>query len=102
MKYLKYFLILLFIPFIVLGEECNINDVIITNIEPIKTNGNLVEKTEATAEGQKINLDLKVYEEGDSIEYKVLLKNTSNEDYYFDENSLKQDNDYIKTFSLFL
>ena len=95
MKYLKYFLILLFIPFIVLGEECNINDVIITNIEPIKTNGNLVEKTEATAEGQKINLDLKVYEEGDSIEYKVLLKNTSNEDYYFDENSLKQDNDYM-------
>ena len=95
MKYLKYFLILLFIPFIVLGEECNINDVIITNIEPIKTNGNLVEKTEATAEGKKINLDLKVYEEGDSIEYKVLLKNTSNEDYYFDENSLKQDNDYM-------
>ena len=95
MKYLKHFLILLFIPFIVLAEECNINDVVISSIEPIKTNGNLVEKTEATAEGQKINLDLKVYEEGDSIEYKVLLKNTSNEDYYFDENSLKQDNDYM-------
>ena len=95
MKYLKYFLILLFIPFMVLAEECNINDVVISSIEPIKTNGNLVEKTEATAKGQKINLDLKVYEEGDSIEYKVLLKNTSNEDYYFDENSLKQDNDYM-------
>ena len=51
MKYLKYFLILLFIPFMVLAEECNINDVVISSIEPIKTNGNLVEKTEATAEG---------------------------------------------------
>ena len=39
MKYLKDFLILLFIPFIVLGEECNINDVVISSIEPIKTNG---------------------------------------------------------------
>ena len=95
MKYLRFFIILLLIPFMVLAEECNINDVVISSIEPIKTNGNLVEKTEATAEGKKINLDLKVYEEGDSIEYKVLLKNTSNEDYYFDENSLKQDNDYM-------
>ena len=95
MKYLKYFLVFLFIPFIVQAEECNINNIIISSIESVKTNGYIEEKTEASVEGQKINLDLKVYEEGDSIEYKVILNNISNEDYYFDENSLKQNNEYM-------
>ena len=95
MKYIKYFLLFLFIPFIALAEECDINNIVISSIEPISINGNLIEKTEASVEGQKINLDLKVYEEGDSIEYRVVLNNTSNEDYYFDENSLKQNNEYM-------
>ena len=58
MKYIKYFLLFLFIPFIALAEECDINNIVISSIEPISINGNLIEKTEASVEGQKINLDL--------------------------------------------
>ena len=40
MKYLKYFLILLFIPFIVLAEECDVSNITITSMKPNKIEGN--------------------------------------------------------------
>ena len=95
MKYLKYLLILLFIPFIVYAENCTPNDVIIKSIEVVNTTGNVMESNDASIEGKKINLDLKMYNPGDSIEYTIVLNNVSNEEYYFDEDTLKHNTEYI-------
>ena len=58
--------------------------------------GNAEEVNEATITNRKINLDLKLYDPGDSIEYNLTVKNDSDEDFYFDENSLKLNTDYLE------
>lgn len=86
----------MFIPFYVNAKTCDSSSIKLDSIELSTTSGNAEEVTEAIISGKKINIDLKLYDPGDSIEYNIIVKNTSNEDYYFDEESLKLNTEYIK------
>ena len=96
MKYLKYLFILLFIPFIVLAEECDISKITITSIEQNSIKGSTEVISEPTIKNRNINLDLKMYDVGDSITYDLVIKNYSEEDYMIDEDTFKTDSDYIE------
>ena len=97
MKYLKYFLfLLLIIPFMVLAEECDVSNITITSMKPNKIEGNTEVISDPTFEDRTINLDLKMYDVGDSISYDMTIKNDSEEDYMIDEDTFKTDSDYIE------
>ena len=96
MKYLKYFLILLLIPFIVLAEECDVSKITITSIEQSEISGNTEEISEPTIKNRNINFNLKMYDVNDSVTYDMVIKNDSEEDYMIDEDTFKTDSDYIE------
>ena len=96
MRYLKYFFILLFIPFVVNAEECDISNITITSIEQSDINGNTLVVNEPTINGVNIGFDLKMYDVGDSITYYIEIKNDSEEDYMIDEDTFKTDSSYIE------
>ena len=96
-KYLLSILIfIMFIPLYVNAETCDSSNIKIESIKLNTTTGNAKEVTEASINDKKINLDLKMYDPGDSIEYILKVKNTSKENYYFDEESLKINTDYLQ------
>ena len=96
MKYLKYFLILLLMPFIVFAEECDISKITIISIEQSEINGNTEVISEPIIKDGNIKLNLKMYEVDDSITYDLTIKNDSDEDYVIDEDTFKTDSDYIE------
>ena len=96
MKKLIILLVILFIPFIVLAEECDTSKITITSMKPNKIEGNAEVISDPTFEDRTINLDLKMYEVGDSISYDMTIKNDSEEDYMIDEDTFKTDSDYIE------
>ncbi len=96
MKYIEYFLVLLLIPFIVLAEECDVSKITITSLEQASIEGNTEVVEEPTFQDRSINLNLKMYDVGDSITYNMTIKNDSNEDYVIDEGSLNHNMDYMK------
>ena len=97
MKYLKYFLfLLLIIPFMVLAEECDITKITITSMEQNSVEGNTEVITEPTFKDRNINLNLKMFDVGDSITYDMTIKNDSEEDYMIDEDTFETDSGYIE------
>ena len=96
MKYLKYFFILLLIPFLVLAEECDISKITVTSMEQKAIAGYTEVKGEPTFQDRNINLNLKMYEVGDSITYDMTIKNDSEENYMIDEDTFKTDSEYIE------
>ena len=96
MKYLKYLLILLFIPFLVLAEECDISKITITAMEQSGIEGKTEVISAPTYQDRNISLNLKMYEVGDSITYNMTIKNDSEEDYMIDEDTFTTDSDYIE------
>ena len=96
MKYLRIFIIIFLIPFIALAEECDVSNITITSMKPNKIEGNTEVISDPTFEDRTINLDLKMYEVGDSITYNMIIKNDSDEDYMIDEDTFKTDSDYIE------
>ena len=96
MKYIKYFIILLLVPFIVLAEECDISKITITSMEQSGIEGNTEVISNPTYQDRNINLNLKMYEVGDSITYDMTIKNDSEEDYMIDEDTFKTDSEYIE------
>ena len=96
MKYLKYLFIMLLIPFIVLAEECDISKITITSMEQSSIEGNTEEIEEPTFQDRSINLNLKLYDVGDSITYNMTIKNDSEEDYMIEEDTFKTDSEYIE------
>jgi surface protein len=95
-KIIILLLIILFMPvFVKAAETCNPDDVKITSIELNDTRGNIEEVNNATGDNNKVNLDLKMNVPGDTIEYKLVLTNTSESDYEFDEGSLNIDKDNV-------
>lgn len=88
-------LFLMFIPFMVNAETCNPDSISISSIEMDSKSENVTEVNTATVNGKNINLDLKLSEVGDNIQYKITVKNTSNEDYVLDNNSFDLGSNYI-------
>ena len=92
---LTILLFMMFIPFYVNAETCDTDKVSLSSITMNSKSDNVEETDEATVNGRNINLNLSMSEVGDSIEYKILVKNDSNEDYKFDKNSFNISSDYI-------
>ena len=99
MKNLKIFLTILLcillLPCIVNAEVCNQNSIKLKSIKAKEKSEYTEELTEATIDNNKINLDLKMYDVGDYIEYTLKVKNESDENFYFDENSLNIKSNYF-------
>ena len=88
-------IILLFPVFVFAKDTCDSSNIKIKSIVLEDTRGNIEEISEANISGQKINLGLKMNVVGDSAEYKIVLKNDSDDDYYFDEKSIHLDSHYV-------
>ena len=90
------FFSMLIIPFITNAEECSNDSVKIQSIS-IKDKSEYVEElSDTTFKDNKLNLDLKMYDVGDYIEYELKVKNDSNEDYYLNKDSLDINSDYFE------
>ena len=89
-------LLITLIPSIVFAEECEAENVTIESIKINTKTDNVIEKSEPIINGRNINLDLKMSEVGDSIEYEMIVKNDSNEDYELDKTTLSANSDYIE------
>ena len=93
------FLILLFfvfLPFIVKAESCDLSKISIDSVTIKDKTDNVMEIEEPSIEGNNLKVDLKMFEVNDSIEYKLLLKNDSSEDYELDDKSFNTNSEYIK------
>ena len=88
-------IIILLLPFMVSAEECNSSSIEIKDIN-VKDKSKYVEElSKSTIKDNKINLDLKMYDIGDYIEYELKVKNESKENFYFDEKSLNINSVYF-------
>ena len=92
---LPILLFVMFIPFYVNAETCDTDKISISSITIEDKSDNVEEIDEASASGKNINLNLSMSEVGDNIEYKIIVKNDSNEDYELDKSSLNINSDYI-------
>ena len=77
--------ILLFIPVVVKAEECSLDNISIEEIELLNKSDNVVQR-DSIIEGKKILFDLKFEEVGNFIEYKLKIKNSTENDYKLDNN----------------
>ncbi len=95
MKYNKMIIVLLFgllfYPFCIQAEVCNKDDIKIGNIELVDTKGNALEASDSNNNNNTINLNAKMNVVGDGLTYKVVIKNTSVNDYVFDKNQILKD-----------
>ena len=96
-KILLVILFLLLFPSIVLAKDtCNSNDIIIEEINIEEKEGYIEELTPVSIDNNKINLNLEMYNIGESITYKIKVKNNSNNDYYFTKDSFNLNTDYLE------
>ena len=92
---LPIILFVMFIPFYVNAETCDTDKISISSITVEEKSDNVTEINEASASGKNINLNLSMSEVEDNINYKIVVKNDSNEDYELDKNSFNISSDYI-------
>ena len=88
-------LLFMFIPVVVNAETCDIDKISISSIDVLNTSGNAFEFDDSFAEGRKIDFVVGLASIGDSIEYKIVVKNDSNEDYELNKDSLKIQSKYV-------
>ena len=86
----------LFIPFMVHAESCDPSKITISSVSVEEKSENIKELEQPVIEGKKIKVNLRMLEVGDAIEYKLSLKNDSNEDYELDQNTFTSDSPYIE------
>ena len=95
MKRIILFIILLIMPFMVYAENCETNKVTISNISLVEYSDSVVEVSDASIDGNSVNLNLKMKELDDSAKYKITIKNDSREDYEIDNNTINSNSEYI-------
>ena len=92
MKKILFAIIVLLFPFLIFAEDlCKEEDIIIESIELKEENGNAKALSYSKNNNNTLNLNTKMNVIGDSITYKVLIKNTSSSDYSFDKNQITTD-----------
>ena len=95
-KYLLVLLILLVPSFVLAKDTCNDNEIKIKSITLKELSGFSEKIKESSINNNTINLNLKMYDVGDSSTYYITVENTSSEDYYFTKDSMKLENDYLE------
>ena len=93
---LPVILFLMLMPFMVNAETCNLNKITIDSVTIKEKTNNVTEVEQPVIDGKKIKVNLKMMQVNDSIEYKLTLKNDSNEDYELDKNNFNANSDYIE------
>ena len=88
MKKYILFILLLIIPFFVYAED---SDIKIESISLDKVNGYAEQIKEPNIDDNQVNLGLKMNSLNDSITYKILINNNSEDDYVFDKDSLSSE-----------
>ncbi len=94
MKKLLFLIILLLtiVPCLVFAAStCNPDDIVIQDITLTKTCGNGEEVTASSVQGRSLNLDVKLYDPNDYMEYTITVKNTGTNDYYIKGEDLGDD-----------
>ena len=89
-------MILFLIPFIVNAKTCDSKQIIIDSVTIKEKTNNVSELEQPEIEGTNIKLNIKMMKINDSIEYKMIVKNNSNEDFELDENRFNANSDYIE------
>ena len=92
---LSFLFLVIFIPFIVNAETCETDKITIESITLNNKSDNVKELSETFANGKDINLNLSMTEVGDEAVYKIIIKNSTNEDYSLNSKDLNTDSDYI-------
>ena len=96
-KILLLMMFLLLFPSMVLAKDtCNNDDIKIEEIKVEEKEGYTEELTPVSIDDNKINLNIEMYNVGESITYKIKIKNNSNNDYYFKKDSFNLNTDYIE------
>jgi len=96
-KILPVVLFLLLFPSMVLAQDtCNNDDIKIEEIKVEEKEGYTEELTPVNIDNNKINLNIEMYNVGESITYKIKVKNNSNNDYYFTKDSFNLNTDYLE------
>ena len=85
---------IMLLPIIAYADTCNDDLITIKSIEIEQKTDTLTELSEPAVTGKNIDLNLKMSELGDYIEYKLVIKNDSEEDYLFN-NNLNTNSSYI-------
>ena len=89
-------LIIFLIPFIVYAEDsCNPDSIEILSIDLIDNSKDVVEVNKASNSGNNVNVDLQVKSVGDNAKYKMIVKNTSNDDYEINKDALSIGSEYF-------
>ena len=96
-KILLVITLLLLFPSVVLAKDtCNNDDIKIEEITILEKEGYTEELTPVSIDNNKINLNIEMYNVGESITYKIKVKNNSNNNYYFTKDSFNLNTDYIE------
>ncbi len=95
MKKIFVLLVVLFMPFMVSAKTCDTSKITIDSINLDNKSNTVSEITPATASGKNVNLDLAMSKKGDNIQYKIVIKNDSDEDFEIDSNSLGLNSNYV-------
>ena len=88
-------LVLILIPFMVNAKGCEPDKITIQSVTINNKTENVSEKTIPSIKDKTINIGLNMSEVGDSIEYRMIVKNDSNEDYLLDKRTISNNSDYI-------
>lgn len=81
------------IPIFVNAETCNTENISVESIEQLKKSDNIKENSSVI--GKNVNINLSMLNVGDNIEYKIMVKNDSNEDYELNKNGFNMNSDYV-------
>ena len=88
-------MLLVLFPYLVKADTCDTRKVFIKSINIINEEGFVEEKNEATINDKNINLDLSMSNVGDAITYKIVVENTSQDDFEIDNKSIKVKSNYF-------
>ena len=89
-----FFIIL--VPFIINAESCDLDKISIESVILKNKSDQVVEVEPPIIDGKSIKINLKMINVGDTMEYSLVLKNDSFEDYEIDENSFQSNSGYIE------
>ena len=93
---IPFILFMLFIPIVGRAENCDLDKIKIQSVSIKDKSNSVIEVEPPKIDEKNIKVNLKMTSVGDSIEYTLLLKNDSNEDYEIDENSFQSNSGYIE------
>ncbi len=94
-KHLLLLFLVLLLPINVMAGTCEPDKITIESIELKNLIGKAEEKEEASINGKSININLRMEDVGDTVEYKVVVKNDSENDYELNKESFDLSSEYI-------